>query len=95
MIVCKGDRELTKNFNFGNGTKFMVISFISTFNEPSNHIEEVILLITCATIVFSHSKLPPCPFDDALDFCSSPKGFLPYFHFSIYVSIRFTISNNY
>lgn len=45
-----------KNFKSGYGTKFVVISFKSTFNVPSNLIEQVKLLSKCATILFILSK---------------------------------------
>jgi hypothetical protein len=54
--LYNGDRLLWRKCYFGNGTRFIVISFISTFKSPENLIEHVILLITFATIEFSFSK---------------------------------------
>ena len=52
----------------GNGTRFIVISFRSTFSEPSNRIEHVRLVSKCAAIVFmaSNGREPsPTPEVDA------------------------------
>jgi hypothetical protein len=105
--LYKGERLLYKKCYLGKGTKFIVISFISTFKSPEYLIEHVILFITFATIEFSFSKwfdfffTFPASINDEPSFIwfynpdSSPLEKAPFesLTFSYYLSTLDTISN--